>query len=53
MTLDTSHAPGVTAVSGLVAELKAADELITELVTENEELRSTMARSRPAAGRPG
>jgi hypothetical protein len=42
-------------VVGLLAELAAADDLITELVAENEELRSRLARDAPTstAGRRG
>ena len=35
---------GVDAFHQLVAELAAADELITELIAENEDLRSQLSR---------
>ena len=34
---------GASALYGMLSELAAADDLITELVTENEELRSRLA----------
>ena len=40
----TDPVPGGRALGGLAAELAAADELITELVAENEELRSRLAQ---------
>jgi hypothetical protein len=42
---------GASALAGLLVELAAADELITELVAENEELRARLAGIQPATVR--
>lgn len=44
MGTQTLHdpAPGISALQGLLADLAAADELITELVAQNDQLRARL-----------